>query len=257
VFFVNESYMKGLIYPEGETGEPPLKLKTFFPVPRPLMLVEDSGTLIPIPLYELYREQAAELDHISGRINKIVNACRVRFVYDPTLSELKALMDADDNVGIPAEQARAWMTNGGIEKAIWWMPIEKVAAVLKELYVARDAAKQVIYEITGISDIIRGATDPRETLGAQKLKANSSSLRLQRMQREVQRYVRDLIRLLSEVIGEHFDQQTLAQMTGCNSRPPSRSSRRSCSCRPRLKRSSRGSNCRRKWRRKPNTCKSS
>jgi hypothetical protein len=84
VFFVNESYMKGLIFPEGETGEPPLKLKTFFPVPRPLMLVEDSGTLIPIPLYELYREQAAELDHISGRINKIVNACRVRFVHDPT-----------------------------------------------------------------------------------------------------------------------------------------------------------------------------
>lgn len=214
VFFVNESYMNGLIYPEGETGEPPLSLKGFFPIPRPLMLVEDSGTLIPIALYELYSEQASELDRISGRINKIVNACRVRFVHDPTLTELKALMDADDNIGIPAEQARAWMTNGGIEKAIWWMPIDKVAAVLKELYVARDAAKQVIYEITGISDIIRGATDPRETLGAQKLKANSSSLRLQRMQREVQRYVRDLIRLLSEVIGEHFSPQTLAQMTG-------------------------------------------
>lgn len=214
VFFVNESYRKGLIYPEGEDGTPPLDLKNFFPCPRPLMLVEDSGTLIPIPLYELYREQAEELDRISGRINKIVNACRVRFVHDPTLTELKALMDADDNTGIPAEQARAWMTNGGIEKAIWWMPIDQIATVLKELYVARDAAKQVIYEITGISDIIRGATDPRETLGAQKLKANSSSLRLQRMQREVQRYVRDLIRLLAEVIGEHFDQQTLAQMTG-------------------------------------------
>lgn len=214
VFFVNESYKKGVIYPKGETGEPPLALKNFFPCPRPLQLVEDSGTLLPIPLYEQYRVQADELDLISSRINKIVNACRVRFVHDPTLTELKQLMDAGDNEGIPAEQVRAWMTNGGIEKAIWWMPIDKIAAVLKELYVARDGAKQVIYEITGLSDILRGATNPNETLGAQKMKANSSSLRLQRMQREVQRYTRDLIRLLAEVIGENFDPQTLAQMTG-------------------------------------------
>lgn len=217
VFFLNESYKKDLIYAkDAKDGAPPLKLKNFFPVPRPLQLVEDTGTLIPTPLYSLYREQAEELDRLSARINKIINACRVRFVHDSTLTELKALMDAGDNEGIPSESARAWMANGGIEKAIWWMPIEQIAAVLRELYVARDAAKQVIYEITGISDIIRGATDPNETLGAQKLKANSSSLRLQRMQREVQRYTRDLIRLLGEVIGEEFGYQTLAKMTGLN-----------------------------------------
>lgn len=214
VFFLNESYRKGVIYPEGEKGDPPLKLKNFFPCPRPLQLVEDTGTLVPSPLYELYREQAEELDSISTRINKIINACRVRFVHDSTLTELKALMDAGDNEGIPTESARQWMQNGGLDKAIWFMPIEQIAAVLRELYVARDSAKEVIYEITGISDIIRGVTNPNETLGAQKLKSNSSSLRLQRMQREVQRYTRDLIRLLAEVIGENFDPQTLAQMTG-------------------------------------------
>ena len=106
------------------------------------------------------------------------------------------------------------MTNGGLDKAIWFMPVQQVAAVLRELYLARDACKQTIYEITGISDILRGATDPNETLGAQKLKANSSSLRLQRMQREVQRYSRDIVRLLAEVIGENFSPETLAKMTG-------------------------------------------
>lgn len=217
VFFWNESYRKGLLYPktDGEPGTPPLALKNFFPCPRPLMLVEDTGTLLPTPLFELYKEQAEELDRLSSRINKIVNACRVRFVHDPTLTELKTLMDAGDNEGIPAEQARAWMTNGGIEKAIWWMPIDTVAAVLRELYVARDSAKQVIYEITGLSDVVRGSSmGPAKTATEQKLKANSASLRLQRMQREVQRYVRDMIRLLAEVIGEHFEPKTLEQMTG-------------------------------------------
>lgn len=215
VFFVNESYKDDLLYPEGdEQGVPPLKLKNFFPCPRPLQMVEDTGNLIPQPLYELYREQAEELDRISGRINKIINACRVRFVHDSSLTELKGLMEAGDNEGIPTESARAWMNNGGLDKAIWFMPIQQVAAVLRELYVARDGAKQVIYEITGLSDILRGATNPNETLGAQKLKANSSSLRLQRMQREVQRYSRDLIRLLAEVIGENFSPETLGKMTG-------------------------------------------
>ena len=215
VFFVSESYKKDVLYPkDAPKGEPPLRLKNFFPVPRPLQMFEDTATLVPTPLYELYRQQAEELDRISARINKIINACKVRFVHDSTLTELSKLMDAGDNEGIPAESARSWMTNGGIEKAIWWMPIDKIAAVLRELYVARDGCKQVIYEITGLSDILRGATDPNETLGAQKLKANSSSLRLQRMVAEVQRYTRDLIRLLAEVIGEHFDHQTLAQMTG-------------------------------------------
>lgn len=220
VFFVNDTYMKSVIYalaPEGieaKPGEPPLKLRNFFPIPRPLVLVEDTGTLIPSPLYELYREQASELDRISYRINKVVNALKIRGVYDSTLSELSELMKGEDNTLVAVSQAKAWMTNGGFEKAIWWMPVQASAIVLKELYAARDACKQVIYELTGIADIIRGASDPNETLGAQKLKANSAGLRLQRMQREVQRYVRDLIRLMAEVIGENFDPQTLSQMTG-------------------------------------------
>lgn len=219
VFFWNESHRNGLIYPLGDDGkptkgEPPLRMKGFFPTPCPLRMVEDTGTQVPTPLYQLYEEQAKELDRISARINKIVNALKIRGIYDSTLGEIQKLMDGADNTLIPVEQARAWMTNGGLDKAIWWMPTQQAAMVLKELYAARDLAKQVIYEITGISDIIRGVTNPNETLGAQKLKANSASLRLQRMQREVQRYTRDLIRMLAEVIGENFTPQTLAQMTG-------------------------------------------
>jgi hypothetical protein len=81
-------------------------------------------------------------------------------------------MESGDNDGVAAESARAYMANGGLEKAIWWMPIEQLAAVLQQLYLARDQAKATIYEITGISDILRGATNPNETLGAQQLKAN-------------------------------------------------------------------------------------
>ncbi len=220
VFFINDTYRKGVFYAlaeegsDAKDGEPPLKLRDFFPIPRPLMLVEDTGTLVPSPLYELYREQADELNETSRRINRITKMVKVRGVYDSTIGELATLMKAPDGDLVAAERAAAYMTNGGLEKAIWWMPVEQVAAVLKHLYEAREACKQVIYELTGISDIIRSQSDPQETLGAQKIKSNN--FRVQRMQREVQRYVRDLIRLLAEVIGQHFDQATLGSMTGMN-----------------------------------------
>ncbi len=194
-------------------NDDPLKLQGFFPIPKPIYAVTDSCTLNPLPLYEQYREQAQELDRISGRINKLIDACKLRGIYDSRLSEMAELIRGDDNDLIPATNAVA-MAERGFEKAIWMMPIEEAAKVVQLLYTQREATKQVIYEITGISDILRGATDPNETLGAQQIKAQSGSQRVAEMQRDVARYTRDLMRMMAEIVGERFQLDTLQQMTG-------------------------------------------
>ena len=89
-----------------------------------------------------------------------------------------------------------------------------LSAVLKELYVQRDQLIQGIYEVTGIADIMRGASDPNETLGAQKLKAQFGSTRLKKRQRAVQKWIRDLYKLKAEIMAEHFEPDVLSQMTG-------------------------------------------
>jgi uncharacterized membrane protein len=61
---------------------------------------------------------------------------------------------------------------------------------------------------------MRAQTDPRETLGAQRLKSGWGTMRLQRRQREVQRYARDLMRIKAEIIANHFSPETLKLMTG-------------------------------------------
>jgi hypothetical protein len=95
-----------------------------------------------------------------------------------------------------------------------FIPIESTAQVLVGMYQERIRLIQSIYELTGISDIQRGATDPRETKGAQLLKAQFSSLRLLPRQKKVERFVRDLFRLMAEVIGEVFSAETMTRMTG-------------------------------------------
>jgi hypothetical protein len=192
----------------------PLNLSGFWPNPRPLYACEDSGSMIPTPLFEYYKEQADELDSVTRRINILVKGLKMRGIYDSTLSELSELMRGEDNDLIPASNVTALLERGGLEKAIWFMPIEQAAKVLQILQVQRENSKQVIYEITGISDILRGSTNPNETLGAQQIKSQWGSARLKRMQTDCANFIRDLLRLQAEIIGERFQPETMMEMTG-------------------------------------------
>ena len=123
-------------------------------------------------------------------------------------------MDADDNELVPADKSSSLAAEKGLQNAIWFMPLEQLIATLVQLYQAREQCKQVIYEITGISDIVRGASKASETLGAQEIKTQWGTLRLKRLQREVQRYSRDLLRMMLELAAKKFSEETWAKMTG-------------------------------------------
>jgi len=215
VFFVQEE-VEELLFPEDNPeGEPPIHFSGFFPCPEPMKIIENTSSLLPIIPFSLYEQQANELDKISARIDRITNAMRLRGVYDAKLSELSDALSNDDNELTPVQNAQAWM-DGGLDKAISWFPTEKAAQILEALYEARERQKAIIDELTGISDIIRGATDPDETATAQQLKQTNASVRLQRMQKEVQRYAKDMMRLATEAMCEKFAWSTFAEMTELN-----------------------------------------
>jgi ribosome recycling factor len=212
VFFLSENASR-IMYPVATPdGAPPLDLPGFFPSPKPLYMVEDTDSLLPIPLFQLYEQQADELDKISRRIDKVVEGMRLRGIYDSKLDEMQQILASDDNELVPVQNAQAWR-EGGLDKAISWMPVDQCVAILSGLYQARTQTKAIIDEIMGIADIMRGATDPQETLGAQTLKQTNGNTRLNWMRAEVQRYIRDLLRLATCVIADKFSQQTLATMT--------------------------------------------
>lgn len=208
VIFIADVYDKAPL----KTEPDPLGLDGFFPVPRPMYSIRSTKSLIPVPEYVQYEDQAKELDNITGRINRLVKVLRLRGIYDSTLSEIKKLLDGEENNYIPSENVTALIERGGVEKAIWTLPLDMVANVLASLYQARDQVKQVIYEITGISDILRGSSNPNETATAQGIKNQWGALRLQRRQAEVQRFARDLLRLKAEIIAEKFQPETVMDM---------------------------------------------
>ena len=193
----------------------PLGLSGFFNCPKPLGFLAKISTLVPVALYTLYEEQAKELNRVTTRINKIVAALKVRGMYDSTVQGLDRVLEADDNVLIPAENVAGLLAQGNaLEKALWLVPIEKLVTVLQQLYAQRQQVKQVIYEITGIADIMRGSSQASETLGAQELKNQWGTLRLKRLQKEVARYARDSLRIVLEIAVSKLSPDTIKGMTG-------------------------------------------
>jgi len=198
-----------------KTEDDPYGFDQFFPVPEPLIAIVDSDVQSPASLFEMYQEQADELDRISGRINRITNAIKARGLYDPSLgTQVSEIFRGEDNDLIPAaESIRMLQDAGGIDKFIWFAPLDVMMKVVQGLYVAREQCKAVIYELSGISDIMRGSSDSAETLGAQNLKVAFGKGRVSDMQRNIQRYIRDLIQMQAQVIGKKFEIDTLRQMT--------------------------------------------
>jgi len=197
-------------------ADDPLGLSGFFPVPRPIYTLTTTDSLIPVSEYYLYKTLATELNNVTKRIIDILKGLRLRGIYDSRMSEIERLMDSGDNKMIPLDGASQYLDAGGLDRAIWMMPIDKYVGVVNQLYAYRQNLITSIYEITGISDVLRGTSVASETATAQSIKANYGSMRLQRRQREVQRYARDVIRLMAEVIAEQFSVDTLQKMTGLN-----------------------------------------
>jgi hypothetical protein len=210
VFWIHKS-MENLL----DKMEDPLRLEGFWPCPKPLFATLGNDSLMPTPDYILYQDQAGELDMLTGRIDALTKALKIVGVYDSSAQGLQNMLTQNkENYLIPVEQWAVFAEKGGIKGAVDFFPVEMVANVLINLYQARDKIKQDIYEITGISDIVRGQTNANETATAQQIKGQFATLRLDSMRNDVSRFSRDCVKLMTEVIAEHFSIDTLKEASG-------------------------------------------
>lgn len=196
----------------------PYLLRDFFPCPEPLYAVKTTGSLEPIPEYTLYQDQADELDAITTRLYRLVDALRRRGVYDASVegadNALSQLAYAGDNEFLPYKGFAALMEKGGLANVFQSENLDPIIKVVQGLYAQRQLMVQIIYDVTGISDIIRGSSDPKETATASRIKGQFGSMRIQRRQAQIQRFIRDLYRIKGEIIAEHFTREKLQEITG-------------------------------------------
>jgi hypothetical protein len=193
----------------------PLQLENFFPCPKPLYSTLTTDSLEPIPDFVIYQDQARELDTLCDRIDGLINALKVRGVYDASSSELQRLFsEGENNTLIPVDNWQAFAEKQGMRGAIDLVDITPFAQALAQCYQAMEQVKGQIYELMGIADIQRGQTDPNETLGAQIIKSNNASGRLKTMQHAVVDFATSLLSIKAQIICNHFTDETLVGISG-------------------------------------------
>jgi hypothetical protein len=210
-FFVCEGFDEWVSKPEPD----PLRLEGFFPNAKPIWSIQTNETLKPKPEYLEYQDQALELDDLTERIDVLTSAVRRRGVYDAAFQTMAGMLTStNDNQFVPVENWTAFTDKGGLAKLALEMPLDGLINAIQALTERREVVKQTIYEITGISDIVRGASNPNETATAQNIKGQWAGLRVSVRQKKFAQFARDLVRLKAELIAERFDAQTLSLMTG-------------------------------------------
>jgi hypothetical protein len=210
VFWVSEGYSKTL-----DIKDDPLGLDNFWPCPKPLFATQTTETLVPIPDYSLYQDQAEEIDMLTNRIAMLVEAVKVVGVYDASQQNVQRMLsEGVNNQLIPVDTWAAFAEKGGLKGVVDFMPLDSVLQALRECYAAREQAKQVVYEITGISDIIRGSTIASETAAAQQIKSQYASLRIKPRQTEVAQFASEVLRIKAQIMCDFYAPQTLVEMSG-------------------------------------------
>ncbi|HVZ60635.1 MAG TPA: hypothetical protein VG892_07600 [Terriglobales bacterium] len=193
----------------------PLRLDNFFPTPKPLLVNLTNENLIPTPLYVEYQDQAIQLDLLTNRIAQMTKCLKVIGVSNFAAEGLNRMFnEGTENELIPIQQWSLFAEAGGIKGNLDMFDITMIAAAINDAYAAREQVKKDLDEIMGISDIVRGATDPNETATAQSIKSNYANQRISDMQREVQRFVRETIRIMTNIIANHFQIETIKQISG-------------------------------------------
>jgi hypothetical protein len=213
VVWISEGVEKTL-----DEGAPHLDLEGFFPCPKPAFATRQRGTLLPVPDMLYYKDQLEEINEITGRIGALTESLRLRGFYPGGSGEVADAIEAalkqvnNNQVLIPINN---WAMVGGAapKDLILWIPLDQVATVIQQLIELRKQLIDDVYQITGLSDIMRGSTVASETLGAQELKSQYGSVRIRDRQNELVRIARDTIRIACEIIAENYSPQELLQMS--------------------------------------------
>jgi hypothetical protein len=163
-----------------------------------------------------YKDQLEEINLLTGRIHALSDALEAKGFYPAGGGELADAVQAAINIKTPGRilvPIKNWATFGGTKEILVWLPIADIAQTIIHLVTLRKQVIEDIYQIMGISDIMRGATDPSETLGAQQLKTQNGSTRIRDKQQELVRVARDLVEISLEIICQHFSPVTIIEMS--------------------------------------------
>lgn len=192
-----------------------LHLSGFFPIPKPIMSTLSNDGIIPVPDYVEIKSLLEELDGVNERMRLLMQAIKVSGCYDNSFPALANILNKDVTL-ISVSDFDSLREVGGLKGILDFIPIEQYVSALQILAERRKLLIEAIYEVTGVSDIMRGSSNDKDTATAVLQKTNFGTLRNQDRQNDMQRFIRDLLKIKAEIICEQFSPEKLASFISQN-----------------------------------------
>ena len=198
----------------------PLGLDNFFPCPKPVAANVTSSNFMPRADYIFAQDQFNELDEINTRITWLTRAAKVVGVYDKSADGIQRMFSQGaENQLIPVDNWALFAEKGGIKGQVDWAPIEQVVNAINQLRQYRQDKVMQIYEVLGISDVMRGSSKASETATAQQIKAQFGSTRVQLMQFYIADWISQALRIKAEIICKHWQPETIIRRSNIERTP--------------------------------------
>lgn len=203
-----------------DVKDDPLGLDGFFPCPKPLAANVTSSNFMPRADYIFAQDQFNELDEINTRITWLTRAAKVVGVYDKSAEGIQRVFNQGaENQLIPVDNWAMFAEKGGIKGQVDWIPISEVVNAIDHLRQYRQDKVVQIYEVLGVSDIMRGSSKASETAAAQQIKAQFGSTRIQLKQFYIADWITQALRIKAEIICKHFQPETIIKRSNIERTP--------------------------------------
>lgn len=214
-YWVVEGYPKLL-----DSKEDPLQLSAFFPCQKPLIDNPTNSKLVPIPRFKFIQDLENNINKATTRIDKLVDGAKLSGLYAKEMGPIvqKMLKGAEAELH-PVDEWAMFAEKGGIAGAILWLPLQEIVATIGVLSNQRREDMDLMYQVEGQSDLIRGQQTQNGTPGEAKIKAKSASVRIQARKDEIARFASDGQRIRSEIISRQFEPQTIIRHSNIERTP--------------------------------------
>jgi len=191
----------------------PYKLEGFFPLAKPIYWLTNGENIIPIAEYTIYKKQAKRLDSITRRSGNIEENAIKLVTLTMNQDKDKAAEIAKSKDGDLVSLDPVNPETAKVDDYIGSVPVDGALRIVDHIAIKKEEYKNDIFDVTGISDLLRGQTDPRETAKAQQIKGFFGSLRFNDRQSVIQEHIKDTFSIMTEIICEHWDEETLSEIT--------------------------------------------
>jgi hypothetical protein len=198
----------------------PLDLPNFFPCPRPFISTTSTSQFLPFSDYEQAQDLYISIDVLETRIHWLTKACKLIGLYDKSnLSLQRMFNEAAETELIPVDNWAMFAEKGGIKGTVDWLPIEQIANTISVLVQQRNDKVNLLYQQTGLSDILRGQSEGGATATEQAIKARYASTRIQSLQDQFAKFATELQVLKAHVVISQYDDETIMRCSNIERTP--------------------------------------